>query len=129
GSPAAAVHEMEILAEGIESNPRNYTRFYIICKEEMAEAFRSISPVNRASLRFTVQDRPGSLFEALLVLTKHGLNMKKLESRPIPGKPWEYSFFVETELGQDTGTFEHALDELKDCCASVRVLGTYTAGI
>jgi prephenate dehydratase len=55
--------------------------------------------------------------------------MKKLESRPIPGKPWEYSFFVETELGQDAGTFEHALEELKDCCASVRVLGTYTAGI
>jgi 3-deoxy-7-phosphoheptulonate synthase len=129
GSPAAAVHDMEILAEGIESNPRNYTRFYIICKEEMAQAFRSISPVNRASLRFTVQDRPGSLFEALLVLTKHGLNMKKLESRPIPGKPWEYSFFVETELGQDEGSFEHALDELKSCCASVRVLGTYTAGI
>jgi len=129
GSPAAAVHGMAILAEGIESNPRNYTRFYIICKEEMADAFRSISPVNRASLRFTVQDRPGSLFEALLVLTKHGLNMKKLESRPIPGKPWEYSFFVETELGEDEGSFEHALAELKDCCASVRVLGTYTAGI
>ena len=129
GSPAAAVHDMEILAEGIESNPRNYTRFYIICKEEMAQAFRSTSPVNRASLRFTVQDRPGSLFEALLVLTKHGLNMKKLESRPIPGKPWEYSFFVETELGQAEGSFEHALDELKSCCTSVRVLGTYTAGI
>ncbi len=129
GSPAAAFHEMAILAEGIESNPRNYTRFYIICKEDMAQAFRSISPVNRASLRFTVQDRPGSLFEALLVLTKHGLNMKKLESRPIPGKPWEYSFFVETELGQDEGSFEHALEELKNCCASVRVLGTYTAGI
>lgn len=128
GSPAAAVHEMNILAEGIESNPRNYTRFYILCKEEMADAFRSVSPVNRASLRFTVQDRPGSLFEALLVLTKHGLNMKKLESRPIPGKPWEYSFFVETELGEE-GSFEHALEELKDCCASVRVLGTYTAGI
>ena len=129
GSPAAAVHEMEILAEGIESNPRNYTRFYIICKEEVAQAFRSRSPVNRASLRFTVQDRPGSLFEALLVLTKHGLNMKKLESRPIPGKPWEYSFFVETELGQTEGSFEHALQELRACCASVRVLGTYTAGI
>lgn len=129
GSPAAAVHEMEILAEGIESNPRNYTRFYIICKDEFAQAYRALSPVNRASLRFTVQDRPGSLFEALLVLTKHGLNMKKLESRPIPGKPWEYSFFIETELGQTEGAFEHALAELKDCCASVRVLGTYTAAI
>lgn len=128
GSPAAVVHGMEILREGIESNPRNYTRFYVICKEDIAEAFRSNAVINRASLRFTVQDRPGSLFEALLILTKHGLNMKKLESRPIPGKPWEYSFFVETELGEQ-GSFEKALEELRDCCTSVRVLGTYTAGI
>jgi prephenate dehydratase len=50
--------------------------------------------------------------------------MKRLESRPIPGKPWEYSFFVETELG-DNGAFEAALAELKETCLSLRVLGTY----
>lgn len=126
GSPAAKVNEMEILVEGIESNPRNYTRFYVICRDENAEVFRSATPVDRAALKFTVNDRPGSLFEALLVLTKHGLNMKKLESRPIPGKPWEYSFFVETELGEQ-GAFEVALGELGSTCVSVRVLGTYTA--
>ncbi|MDD3057743.1 MAG: 3-deoxy-7-phosphoheptulonate synthase [Sphaerochaeta sp.] len=126
GTPAAKVHGMEILQEGIESNSRNYTRFYIICREERSAIYRSSVAVNRASLNFTVPDRPGSLFEALLVLTKHGLNMKKLESRPIPGKPWEYSFFVETELG-DAGAFETALDELKGLCHSIRVLGTFTA--
>lgn len=128
GAPAAKVYDMEVMCTGIESNPRNYTRFYVICREERSETFRSAAPVNRASLKFSVKDRPGTLFEALLILTKHGLNMKKLESRPIPGKPWEYSFFVETELG-DEGAFEVALDELKLCCASVRVLGTYTAAI
>ena len=117
---------MEVLDESIESNPRNYTRFYIISREENARAIRSSAPVNRASLVFTVSDRPGSLFEALLVLTKHGLNMKKLESRPIAGKPWEYSFFVETELG-DEGAFEVAFGELEEICKSVRVLGTYTS--
>lgn len=126
GVPAANVYQMQILDEAIESNPRNYTRFYIICREEQSAVYRSIAPVNRASLRFTVHDRPGSLFEALLVLTKHGLNMKKLESRPIPGKPWEYSFFVETELGE-IGSFEIALDELRGICHSVQVLGTFTS--
>ncbi len=126
GIPAAKVYGMEVLDESIESNPRNYTRFYIISREENARAIRSSAPVNRASLVFTVSDRPGSLFEALLVLTKHGLNMKKLESRPIAGKPWEYSFFVETELG-DEGAFEVAFGELEEICKSVRVLGTYTS--
>lgn len=128
GAPAAKVYGMEILAEGIESNSRNYTRFYIICREERSSVYRSARAVNRASLRFTVSDRPGSLFSALLVLTKHGLNMKKLESRPIPGKPWEYSFFVETELGEK-GAFEVALVELAELCQSVRVLGTYTSNL
>ena len=126
GLPAAQVHQMQVLEEAIESNPRNYTRFYIICREEQSAVYRSIAPVNRASLRFTVHDRPGSLFEALLVLTKHGLNMKKLESRPIAGKPWQYSFFVETELGE-LGSFESALDELRGICHSVQVLGTFTS--
>ncbi|AEV29676.1 phospho-2-dehydro-3-deoxyheptonate aldolase [Sphaerochaeta pleomorpha str. Grapes] len=128
GAPAARFHDMEILSEGIESNPRNYTRFYIICREENASLFRSAAPVNRASLQFTVGDHPGALFEALSILSKHGLNMKKLESRPIPGKPWEYSFFVETELGEE-GAFTIALDELKGCCSSARVLGTFTAAL
>jgi prephenate dehydratase len=52
--------------------------------------------------------------------------MKKLESRPIPGKPWEYSFFVETELGE-AGAFNVALEELGGICHSIRVLGTYSS--
>jgi prephenate dehydratase len=52
--------------------------------------------------------------------------MKKLESRPIPGKPWEYSFFVETELGEE-GAFKVALEELGGICHSIRVLGTYSS--
>ncbi len=124
GEVAAHVYDMAILAEGIESHARNYTRFYVIARNENAEAFKALRPINRASLLFTVGDRPGALFEALLILAKHQLNMKRLESRPIPGKPWEYSFFVETELG-DNGAFEAALAELKETCLSVRVLGTY----
>lgn len=126
GAPAAKCYQMEILREGIETNPRNYTRFYVICREENAARFRSSAPVDRAALVFSVGDRPGDLFAVLEILTKHGLNMKKLESRPIPGKPWEYSFFVETELGAP-GAFEQALEPLRLACTSFRVLGTFTA--
>mgnify|MGYP002732441656 CR=1 FL=1 len=126
GAPAAKCYQMDILREGIETNPRNYTRFYVICREEKAATFRSSAPVDRASLMFSVGDQPGALFAVLEILSQHGLNMKKLESRPIPGKPWEYSFFVETELG--TGqAFEQALEQLRTACASIRVLGTFTA--
>lgn len=126
GAPAAKCYQMEILREGIETNPRNYTRFYVICREERAATFRSAAPVDRASLMFSVGDQPGALFAVLEILSKYGLNMKKLESRPIPGKPWEYSFFVETELGKDNA-FEQALEQLCSACASIRVLGTFTA--
>ncbi len=127
GVPAAKVYGMEILAEGIESNPRNYTRFYIISREENAVVIRSAAPVNRAALVFTVRDRPGSLFDVLSVLSTHGLNMKKLESRPIAGKPWEYSFFVEIETGE-AGAYEAALTQLEPICRSLRVLGTFASG-
>ena len=126
GAPAAKCYQMEILREGIETNPRNYTRFYVICREEKASSFRSAAPVDRAALVFSVGDQPGALFSVLDILSKHGLNMKKLESRPIPGKPWEYSFFVETELGKE-GAFDQALEQLRTACASIRVLGTFTA--
>ncbi len=126
GAPAARCHGMEIIREGIETNPRNYTRFYVICREEEAAAFRSRAALDRAAFVFGVGDQPGALFSALEILSRNGLNMKKLESRPIPGKPWEYSFFVETELGAP-GAFEAALEQLKQNCTMVRVLGTFTS--
>jgi prephenate dehydratase len=127
GAPAARFHGMEILKEGIETNPSNYTRFYAICREENVEGYTLSQTPNRAVLSFSVDDRPGSLYEALHVLSQHKLNMKKLESRPILGKPWEYSFFVETEMVNEA-SFGEAVNELKQKCVSLRVNGTFLAG-
>ncbi len=124
GAPAAAYNKMEILREGIETNPRNYTRFYVISREENAEVFRSAVKADMASLFFSVSDEAGSLFNVLKILSENGLNMNKLESRPIPGKPWEYSFFVEIEMPEED-KFKEVLEILKDKTVSLRVLGTY----
>ena len=121
---AATKHGLEILKEGIETNSSNFTRFYVICREEHAEVFRSAVPVDRVSMVFSVHDRPGSLFEVLQILSQYGLNMKKLESRPIPGRPWEYSFFVESELIPQP-KFDKAVAVLLDSCSSFRILGTF----
>jgi prephenate dehydratase len=121
---AAKVHGMEILRDGVETDSSNFTRFYVICREEHAQVMRSAMPIDRVAMVFSVKDRPGSLFEVLQILSTYGLNMKKLESRPIPGKPWEYSFFIESEMiGQKA--FEQASEELVRTCASFRILGTF----
>ncbi|MHC1691664.1 MAG: 3-deoxy-7-phosphoheptulonate synthase [Sphaerochaetaceae bacterium] len=121
---AARFHKMQILKEGIETDSSNFTRFYVICREEHAEVFRSAASIDRVSMVFSVSDHPGSLFEVLQILSKYGLNMKKLESRPIPGKPWEYAFFVESELiAQER--FDEAVAELGKTCSMFRILGTF----
>lgn len=127
GAQAAEYYGLEILKEGIETNPRNYTRFYIITREEHARELGGDTIPSRAVMVFSTPDTPGALFEALQVLSRYGLNMKKLESRPILGKPWEYMFFVETEIPEPE-TFARAVKELKDACDTFRVLGTFTAG-
>lgn len=123
-STAAAYHHMEVLRDSLETDSSNYTRFYVICREEQAPVFRSSMAVDRVAMVFSVNDHPGSLFEVLQILSKYGLNMKKLESRPIPGKPWEYAFFIESELIADE-LFAKATEELIDACASFRILGTF----
>jgi prephenate dehydratase len=123
-SAAASFYHMEIIRDSIETDSSNFTRFYVICREEQAQIFRSTMPVDRVAMVFSVHDRPGSLFQVLQVLSTYGLNMKKLESRPIPGKPWEYAFFIEAELIAEP-EFKKATEELVNTCASFRILGTF----
>ena len=123
---AAGVYGLALLKQGIETNVQNYTRFFIIAREELElppEA-RARGPM-KASLCFAVADRPGALFHALQVLADRGLNMKKLESRPIHGKPWEYQFYVDVDVPDDVKVFSRIVEELKAVSEDLRVLGTY----
>ena len=126
GKPAAEFYHMEILREGIETNPKNYTRFYVICRQEHVRAFLSSHSPNRTVFSFTVGDKPGNLLKVLKVLDAHRMNMKKLESRPIPGKPWEYSFVAESEI-PSVVAYEEARQELKDVCDNLQFHGVFFA--
>jgi 3-deoxy-7-phosphoheptulonate synthase len=128
---AARVHGLAVLRQGIEANPQNYTRFVVIERDgpgdDTPASGRTGRP-DKASFCFATADRPGALFTALKVLAERGLNMKKLESRPIPGRPWTYQFYLDVDLPADRAVFDAAVAELRAATEDLRVLGIYRAG-
>jgi 3-deoxy-7-phosphoheptulonate synthase len=123
---AARVHKMKVIKEGIETDSQNYTRFVIIAREEIAFAEQRSATANRASLVFSTANTPGSLFRALQVLAERKINMVKLESRPIAGKPWEEMFYVDVDIPGEENAFQKALEELAETTETLRTLGLYS---
>jgi 3-deoxy-7-phosphoheptulonate synthase len=78
---------------------------------------------------FSVPDEPGSLFECLRILSEKGINLSKLESRPIEGKPWEYLFYVDVSIPGSDGAFDGAIKELKTRTRDFHFLGAYRASL
>ena len=123
GEQAARHYGGEILLSGIEDNPENYTRFFLIRRRERVEA--DPNP-DKVSLAFAVENQPGSLVRALEVFARMGTNVTRLESRPVPGRPWEYVFYADYQLGNPQ-TADVALKMLEKQCSMVRELGRYRA--
>ena len=118
---AAEYYGAQILEEGIEDNPENYTRFFLVRRAREGVLDGS---ANKMSLAFSVENRPGSLVEALSELKQLGTNLTKIESRPVHGKPWEYIFYVDCQIqSREDGT--RALEALRPHCAMVKSLGCY----
>ena len=118
---AAQYYGAQILEAGIEDNPENFTRFFLV--RRTAEAV-SDPDANKISLAFSVENRPGSLVAALAELAGMGTNMTKIESRPVHGKPWEYIFFVDCQI-RSAEEGSRAVEALKPHCAMVKELGRY----
>ncbi|MGO9412706.1 MAG: 3-deoxy-7-phosphoheptulonate synthase [Spirochaetia bacterium] len=125
---AAEVYGLAVLKQGLETNVQNYTRFFVIARETEEPNASELREKGKGSFCFSVADKPGALFRALQVLAEKGLNMKKLESRPILGKPWQYLFYIDVDLPSDPSVFGACMGELKGVTEDLRVLGTYRAG-
>ena len=120
---AARVYGMEILVPGVETNHRNFTRFFLITRRSEP----GVGKANKASLVFATADEPGALSRCLAVFANHGVNMAKLESRPIHGRPWDYMFYVDVRLPTESGAFQATLAELGQVAKELRLLGEYEA--
>jgi 3-deoxy-7-phosphoheptulonate synthase len=129
GESAAKALGLKVLRVGIETNPLNYTRFVIIARrigdEVSAPPGFAIDTPNKASLVFSVPDKPGSLFACLKILSDGGINMSKLESRPIQGQPWRYLFYIDGIIPEDPAVFGRVMEDLKAETEDFRFLGTY----
>lgn len=121
---AADEYDLSILASNIETHPHNYTRFIALAPTRL-----SIPPeANKTSITFRSADKPGSLHAALGVFANHGINLTKLESRPIIGSAWQYMYYVDFSLGGQNGVEQEIIGELSQFAYEIRVLGSYRSG-
>jgi prephenate dehydratase len=121
----AEIYNMLILADNIQSNSSNTTRFFIIvANDQVSEGIRA----EKTTIAFATKHAPGALVDALKIFQKYSLNLTRLESRPIPENPWEYVFYTDFESGLNQPAAEEALNELRSQAAFVKILGSYVMG-
>ena len=116
----AEIYGLEILAEEIETNINNYTKFFAISREKA-----KLGKKNKTSLVFAARHVPGALYRILGIFNAKNINLTKLESRPSKTKPWEYVFYVDFEghLGEEV--CQKAVEELQKEAIFVKILGSY----
>ncbi len=123
---AAKEYGGEVIAAGIEDNPQNFTRFHLIRRTVDPVLLPSTEPDNKMSLAFAIDHKPGTLVAALQRLAWAGVDLTKIESRPVPGSPWEYVFYVDVRF-DSPGKVEEAVAALTEHTRMVKVLGSYRA--
>lgn len=120
GRRAAKTYGGAILREHLEDNPENYTRFLLL----------STSPAvpenaDKLSLVFELDNRPGALYHALEPFARRNLNLLKIESRPVHGRPWQWRFYLDLQASRRDPEVGAALAELEKLVVELRILGSY----
>ena len=124
---AAQVFAAHILASSIESNPQNFTRFFVMARPDRVARIPVASKAKerKTSLVFRIANRPGSLYASLYAFAAEQVDLTKIESRPIVGRPWEYSFYLDFVGDRNDANVRRALAALAGAAESVRIFGSY----
>jgi chorismate mutase/prephenate dehydratase len=117
---AAEIYGMKILAREIEDTPTNYTRFFVISKNDSP-----ITGKDKTSIIFAATHTPGALYYALGEFAKRDINLAKIESRPTRQKPWEYNFYLDFEGHRTEENCTRALKALEKYATFMKILGSY----
>lgn len=117
---AARLYGLEILQRNVNFSRNNNTRFVVVSRHPMARP-----GADKASVSFTLENRVGTLSQVLSCFAAHGINMSRIESRPIAGKPWEYDFYADFEGAMELERIREALSQARQDTRMLRLLGIY----
>lgn len=117
---SAQIYGMKVLAEGVQTDHENYTRFFVVEKHP-----RRIEGADKTSIAFVAKNVPGSLHACLGEFAKRGINLTKLESRPRSARPWNYVFYADFEGSMDDSKVRDAVGALVTTAGFVKVFGSY----
>ncbi|HQO78345.1 MAG TPA: prephenate dehydratase [Thermodesulfobacteriota bacterium] len=120
----ATLYNLHVLKEKIEDFAQNYTRFWVIGAQSPER-----SGHDKTSIMFAIKDESGALCSAIGPLSQHGINMTKIESRPLKNHPWEYIFFADVEGHVEDANISNALKEIEARASFLKILGSYPSGL
>ncbi|MBQ0157281.1 MAG: prephenate dehydratase [Bacteroidales bacterium] len=124
---AAEIYGLEILAKGIETNKRNFTRFLVISDPWTVDEIKKDQTPNKASLVFRLPHDEGSLARVLSIMSYYGMNLTKIQSMPIIGREWEYEFYVDLRF-EDYLKYKQSLEAFQPLTLDLIILGEYREG-
>jgi chorismate mutase/prephenate dehydratase len=117
---AAEIYGMKVIASEIEDNPHNFTRFFILSRDDAPPTGN-----DKTSIVFSLKHKPGALYDCLKEFASSNINLTKLESRPTRHQPWEYNFYMDISGHHEDENIRQALKKLDDLTIFVKVLGSY----
>ncbi len=127
-SIAAVIYGAQILRRSIEDDRRNFTRFFLLRRAAAARPRNRMDATLKTSIVFTTRNTPGALFRCISAFALRDLNLTRIESRPLRGKPWEYLFYVDFLGREEEPRVQNALNHLRELADYLRVLGSYPRG-